>query len=173
MATSQGTIDYLMDQLAGTRLVAARRMFGEYCLYWDGRPVALVCDDQLYLKPTDAGRALLATVVEGAPFPGARPHLLVSADLWEDPEWLGRLVRATAQALPVGKEPAKRAKKAPAKAPANASPKATKRGKTAKAPAKAPALRPPPLPGRSPPPPARAPGARRPRARPSRLRPSR
>jgi len=152
MATSQGTIDYLMDQLAGTRLVAARRMFGEYCLYWDGRPVALVCDDQLYLKPTDAGRALLATVVEGAPFPGARPHLLVSADLWEDPEWLGRLVRATAQALPVGKEPAKRAKKAPAKAPA---------------------LRPPPLPGRSPPPPARAPGARRPRARPSRLRPSR
>ena len=152
MATSQGTIDYLMDQLAGTRLVTARRMFGEYCLYWDGRPVALVCDDQLYLKPTDAGRALLATVVEGAPFPGARPHLLVSADLWEDPEWLGRLVRATAQALPVGKEPAKRAKKAPAKAPA---------------------LRPPPLPGRSPPPPARAPGARRPRARPSRLRPSR
>ena len=152
MATSQGTIDYLLDQLAGTRLVSARRMFGEYCLYWDGRPVALVCDDQLYLKPTDAGRALLATVVEGAPFPGARPHLLVSADLWEDPEWLGRLVRATAQALPVGKEPAKRAKKAPAKAPA---------------------LRPPPLPGRSPPPPARAPGARKPRARPSRLRPSR
>ena len=169
MATSQGTIDYLMDQLAGTRLVAARRMFGEYCLYWDGRPVALVCDDQLYLKPTDAGRALLATVVEGAPFPGARPHLLVSADLWEDPEWLGRLVRATAQALPVGKEPAKRAKKAPAEAP----PKAAMRSKAAKAPAKAPALRPPPLPGRSPPPPARAPGARRPRARPSRLRPSR
>jgi DNA transformation protein len=152
MATSQGTIDYLMDQLAGTRLVTARRMFGEYCLYWDGRPVALVCDDQLYLKPTDAGRALLATVVEGAPFPGARPHLLVSADQWEDGEWLGRLVRATAQALPVGKAQAKRAKKAPAKAPA---------------------LRPRPLPGRSPPPPARAPGARRPRARPSRPRPSR
>ena len=117
MATSQGTIDYLLDQLAGTRLVTARRMFGEYCLYWDGRPVALVCDEQLYLKPTKAARALLATVVEGAPFPGARPHLLVSADLWEDPEWLGRLVRATAQELPVAKA-AKRGKPARAKAKA-------------------------------------------------------
>ena len=173
MATSERTIEFLLDQLGAVRGVRVRKMFGEYALYCGEKVVALVCDDQLYLKPTDAGRALLATVVEGAPFPGARPHLLVSADLWEDPEWLGRLVRATAQALPVGKEPAKRAKKAPAKAPANASPKATKRGKTAKAPAKAPALRPPPLPGRSPPPPARAPGARRPRARPSRPRPSR
>lgn len=124
MATSQGTIDYLMDQLAGTRLVTSRRMFGEYCLYWDGRPFALVCDDLLYLKDTGAGRALLATVVEGAPFPGARPHLLVSADLWEDPEWLGRLVRATAQALPVAKVPAKRVAKA------------ANRGKAAKPPAK-------------------------------------
>ncbi len=117
MATSQGTIDYLLDQLAGTRVVTARRMFGEYCLYWDGRPVALVCDEQLYLKPTNAGRALLAKVVEGAPFPGARPHLLVGADLWEDPEWLGRLVRATAHELPVGKAPAKKAaaKKVPAR----------------------------------------------------------
>jgi DNA transformation protein len=154
MATSQGTIDYLLDQLAGTGQVSARRMFGEYCLYWAGQPVALVCYDQLFLKPTSAGRALLATVVEGAPFPGARPHLLISADLWEDPDWIGRLVRATAHDLPVAKTPVKRAKKRAAKAAKRAAP--AKRAK--------------PQPAKRP---ARAPGARKPRARPSRPRPSR
>lgn len=43
-------------------------MFGEYCLYLDAKPVALLCNDQLYVKPTDAGRALLARVAEGFPF---------------------------------------------------------------------------------------------------------
>lgn len=100
MATSKSTIDYLLDQLSGAGQVTARKMFGEYCLYSAGKPVALVCDDQLFLKPTEAGRALLAKAVEGLPYPGAKPHLLVSADLWEDREWLISLIRATDSALP-------------------------------------------------------------------------
>ena len=35
-------------------------------------------------------------VVEGAPYPGAKMYLLVGADLWEDREWLGELLRVTA-----------------------------------------------------------------------------
>ncbi|MCK7502621.1 MAG: TfoX/Sxy family protein [Comamonadaceae bacterium] len=34
-------------------------MFGEYAIYLDGKVVALVCDNQFFVKPTDAGRALL------------------------------------------------------------------------------------------------------------------
>lgn len=99
MSTRAATVDFLLDQLSATP-VSVRRMFGEYCLYYDGRPVGLVCDDQLYMKPTDAGRALITRPVEGFPFPGARPHLLISADLWDDAETLVQLVRATAAALP-------------------------------------------------------------------------
>ncbi len=64
--------------------------------------MALVCDDRRFLKPTAAGRALLATVgdvVEAPPYPGARLHFLVSADLWENHAWLGSLIRTTDQAL--------------------------------------------------------------------------
>lgn len=100
MATAQKTIDFLLDQLAGLATASARKMFGEYCLYLAGKPVGLVCDDQLYLKPTTAGRNLIGTAVEGAPYPGAKPHLLITADQWEDAEWLCRLVRATAGELP-------------------------------------------------------------------------
>ena len=116
MSTSQNTIDYLLDLLLTSGApVSARKMFGEYCLYCNGKPVALVCDDQLFLKPTAAGRALLAAVgdvVEAPPYPGARLHFLVSADLLENHAWLGSLIRATDQALPAPKPKAKAKPKA-------------------------------------------------------------
>ena len=108
MSTSASTMEFLLDQLRQAGPVTCRKMFGEYCLYFDGRPVGLVCDDQLYLKPTAEGRALLSESREGPPFPGARPHLLLDADAWEDAQALCHLVRATAMALPV--RPAPKAK---------------------------------------------------------------
>ena len=106
MSTSQATMDFLLDQLSEAGPVSSRKMFGEYCLYYAGRPVGLVCDEQLFLKPTPEGRALIRELTEGAPFPGARPHFLIPADLWDDRQWLGHLVRETALALPPPK-PAK------------------------------------------------------------------
>lgn len=103
MATSPNTIAFLLDQLSGAGDVSAKKMFGEYCLYLAGKPVGLVCDDQLYLKPTKAGQVLLQRVVEGSPYPGAKPHLLITADQWEEAEWLCDLVRATAKELPLPK----------------------------------------------------------------------
>lgn len=97
MATTQDTMDFLLDQLAPLGEASAKRMFGEYCLYLAGHPIGLVCDDQLYLKPTKGGQALLAAPVQGSPYPGAKPHLLVTPDQWEDGEWLCDIVRATAR----------------------------------------------------------------------------
>lgn len=114
MATSQGTMDYLLDQLASAGPVSSRKMFGEYCLYFAGRPVGLVCDEQLYLKPSDAGKALMREFREGAPFPGARMHLLVTADDWDDARLLQQLVRVTYDALPAPKPtPVRKVKLAP------------------------------------------------------------
>ncbi len=110
MATSQSTIDYLLDQLSDVRDVSAKKMFGEYCLYLAGRPAGLVCDEQLYLKPTKAARAMIADVTEGSPYPNAKPHILVTADLWEDGDWLVELVQATANELPEPKPKLKKGK---------------------------------------------------------------
>lgn len=111
MATTQNTIDFLLDQLSSLGSASAKKMFGEYCLYLAGKPVGLVCDDQLYLKPTDAGKGKLAKVAEGSPYPGAKPHLLITPDQWEDSEWLCDLLRATDRALPMPKPKAPKTKK--------------------------------------------------------------
>ncbi len=110
MATEQNTMDFLLDQLAPLGEASSKKMFGECCLYLSGKPVGLVCDDQLYLKPTQAGMGLVGKLVEGLPYPGAKPHLLITPDQWEDIEWLCDLVRATARELPQAKPKIKKSK---------------------------------------------------------------
>ena len=104
MATDKSFITFICDQLALVPEITTRRMFGEYAIYCSGKVFAFVCNNQVYLKPTDGGRAVLGEVVEGFPYPGAKPYFLV-ADGLEDREWLARLVVATVRELP---EPAPR-----------------------------------------------------------------
>ena len=59
MATSETTIGFLLDQLSNLPGVRARKMFGEYALYCGELVVALVCDDQLFVKITVPGKALV------------------------------------------------------------------------------------------------------------------
>ena len=104
MASDQKTIDYLLDQLqAGGAEVSPRKMFGEYGLYLDDKMVALVCDDQLFMKRTPGGEAFTGPVEEGSPYPGAKPHPLIEADRWEEADWLAELFRITAAELPAPK----------------------------------------------------------------------
>ncbi len=109
MATKQATVDDLLDRLAGAGSVTARKMFGEYGVYLDGKLVALVCDGRLYVKPTDGGRAVVPDAEQGPPYPGAKPHLVLPPERWADSEALCRLVRATFQELPRPKPRKKRA----------------------------------------------------------------
>ena len=101
MATSQSTIDYLLDQLSDLPNVRARKMFGEYALYCDEKVVALVCDNQLFVKITPQGKAFVGEgYVEGRAYPGARPSMLIGAEEIDDGERLCELIRITARALP-------------------------------------------------------------------------
>ncbi|WP_133479063.1 TfoX/Sxy family protein [Cognatilysobacter segetis] len=115
MATDPATVEFLIDQL-GTRgaSYATKRMFGEYCLYRNGLPVAFVCDDVLFVKDTPAGREVIAEATTpqfGPPYPGAKLYLRLSPDAWDDGEWLRRVLDATAAALPAPR-PRPAAKKA-------------------------------------------------------------
>jgi len=103
MATDQRTIDFLTEQLTGAGDVTSRKMFGEYAMYLDEKVVAFVCDDQFFLKPTDAGRAFIGTPDEAPAYPGSKLYFRIPEDRWEDHDWLKELVRVTADALPLPK----------------------------------------------------------------------
>jgi len=101
MGTSADTIDRLLDTLSPLPL-SARKMFGEYALYLDGKVVALVCDDQLFLKPTPGALAALPDCPQGHPYPGTKPHLLVT-DALDDPDQVMTALKAIAAETPAPK----------------------------------------------------------------------
>ena len=102
MASDIDFVEYVCEQIRGAGRVTHRRMFGEFAIYCDGKVVALVCDNQFFLKPTAPGKALLERVQEAPPYPGAKPYYLIDAQL-DDAEAVAALVRATADALPMPK----------------------------------------------------------------------
>ncbi|WP_445192611.1 TfoX/Sxy family protein [Sphingomonas sp. Tas61C01] len=111
MATARTTVDYIVDQIGDAGLVAAKPMFGEFGLYCDGKMIAIIADEQLFVKPTEGGRLWAAGVDEASPYPGAKPCLLIEPDRWDDREWMSELARITAAELPAPKiKPSKRAK---------------------------------------------------------------
>jgi TfoX/Sxy family transcriptional regulator of competence genes len=106
MATDQSFVDYICEQASLGPLLSYRKMFGEYALYLDEKVVAFVCDNLLYLKPTEAGRAVLGTVSEHPPYPGAKLYFRLGDEL-DDRLQLQRALKVTADALPRPKPKAK------------------------------------------------------------------
>jgi TfoX/Sxy family transcriptional regulator of competence genes len=104
VGSNKQTVAFIVEQLGAG--ITSKAMFGEYAVYRQGLLIGLICDEQLFLKPTDAARALLDEVVEAPPYPGAKPSFLIGGELWDDAELMAELARATANGL--AKTPSKR-----------------------------------------------------------------
>ena len=50
MATDPGLIEYLCDQLEGLGTIRSRKMFGEYMIYCNDKPVLIICNDRPMVK---------------------------------------------------------------------------------------------------------------------------
>jgi TfoX/Sxy family transcriptional regulator of competence genes len=109
MASDREFVDFIVDQLESAGEVRSRMMFGEYAIYCNDKVTALVCDNQLFIKPTEAGRAFIGDVVEAPPYPGAKLSFLIE-DRFEDRDWISELVKITSAELP---EPKPKKKKKP------------------------------------------------------------
>lgn len=109
MGSNPDFVQFVVDQLADAGDISYRKMFGEYALYCEGKVVALICDDKLFVKPTDAGRDFIGDVVEAPAYPGAKDSFLIEEQL-DDGDWLSRLIRITTEALPQPKPKKKRRK---------------------------------------------------------------
>ena len=97
MASNPDFVQYIADQCAGAGDVTVRKMFGDYGIYCNGKIFGLICDNQFFIKPTDAARSLLRTVDMRPPYEGAKPYFYIE-DV-DDHDYLAQLVRVTVSAL--------------------------------------------------------------------------
>jgi TfoX/Sxy family transcriptional regulator of competence genes len=103
MSSNLDFVKFIINQLSDECEMSFRKMFGEYAIYSKGKVVALICDDQLFVKPTEEGKKYIGDFQEGIAYPGAKPSLLID-DKIEDGEWLSELIRITEKELPMPKK---------------------------------------------------------------------
>lgn len=109
MATDANFVEFVTDQIENAGEITAKKMFGEYAIYSDGKIFGLICDNKLFIKPTRSGREFIGEVVESPAYPGAKPSFLIG-DKIEDREWLSELVRISVKELPAPKPKSKKKK---------------------------------------------------------------
>ncbi len=80
MSTQKETVEFILQKLNTGKLFSTRAMFGEYVLYAKEKVVALICNDQLYVKILPASKELENICEKDEPYPGAKPHYLVEED---------------------------------------------------------------------------------------------
>jgi TfoX/Sxy family transcriptional regulator of competence genes len=102
MASDQNFVDFVIEQIKKAGDITAKKMFGEYGIYADGKLFGLICDNKLFVKPTVSGRKFIGNVIEAPPYEGAKPSFLIEEKI-EDSEWLSELIRISLNELPTPK----------------------------------------------------------------------
>lgn len=98
MASRPEFVQYIAEQLEEAGNITYRKMFGEYGMYCDGKIFALICENQLFIKITEAGRKLAPDIEEIPPYEGSKPYFLI--DDIDNREFLVSFVIDTCKELP-------------------------------------------------------------------------
>ncbi|MBC7567279.1 MAG: TfoX/Sxy family protein [Pedobacter sp.] len=99
MASDQNFVDFVMEQIKNAGEITAKKMFGEYGIYADGKLFGLICDNKLFIKPTISGREFIGNVIEAPPYEGAKPSFFIEEKI-ENSDWLSELIRISLTELP-------------------------------------------------------------------------
>ncbi len=101
MATSSDYIDYVTEEIKEVGDVRYRKMFGEYMVYVNDKPVLTVCDNTVYVKIIKELEELMHDASRGCPYKGAKEHYIL--DIEEKDKAL-EVVRILLQVIPVPKK---------------------------------------------------------------------
>lgn len=92
-----------MEQIRDVGFVRYRKMFGEYMVYINEKPILLVCDNIVYVKELDCIEDMVREAGRGFPYEGAKEHYVLDID---DAEFAKEVIRILepATALPKPKK---------------------------------------------------------------------
>lgn len=80
MATSQDYIEFVCGQIKGDYSVKYKKMFGEYMVYANDKPILLVCDNCVYVKILNELSDLMSDADRGIPYDGAKEHYILDIE---------------------------------------------------------------------------------------------
>ncbi len=102
MASSREYLGFVLDRLSRLSDVSYRPMMGEFVLYYRGKVVGGIYDDQFLLKLTPTSRRLMPSEPLEFPYEGAKPMIRVGDE--KSPDFLKDLLGAMVDELPEPKK---------------------------------------------------------------------
>ncbi len=98
MVSDLSFVEFVVEQIQNAGIIRYKKMFGEYALYCNDKVVALVCDNQLFVKPTKTGGLFIDEIILKSPYSGAKPSFLIENQI-EDKDWVSNLIKITVEEL--------------------------------------------------------------------------
>lgn len=80
MATSVDYIEFVYEQIRGMGRIRYRKMFGEYCVYVNDKPILLVCDNTVFVKKAEEIAEYMQNAETGFPYDGAKEHYILDIE---------------------------------------------------------------------------------------------
>ncbi len=101
MATDFDFIQFVCEQIHGNYAVRYRKMFGEYMVYLNDKPLLLVCDNTVFVKKHGELSDLMKNSDCGFPYEGAKEHYILDI---ENGELTGRVITILEEITPLPKK---------------------------------------------------------------------
>ena len=98
MASNLNYVQYVIDQIKTNGKITYKKMFGEYLIYLNNKPVVMVCDNTTFVKMLDCIKPLMENAEIGFPYKGAKEHYIVNVD---DSEQLSNVVMILEKNIPM------------------------------------------------------------------------
>lgn len=69
LASNLEFVEYVCAQISAAGDITYMKMFGEYGVYCDGKVIGVICDNQFFVKKTEAGAPSVRTTGRPRPTP--------------------------------------------------------------------------------------------------------
>ena len=93
-------IEFVSSQIAAAGTVRCRKMFDDYMVYVDEKPVIIVCDNIPYVKEHEAIKSMMLSAEHGFPYEGAKEHYVLDVSR---SDFAVKVVKVLAEVLPYPK----------------------------------------------------------------------
>lgn len=101
MATTIDYIEFVCEQLQGLKdELRYKKMFGEYMIYLNDKPIFIVCNNTVFVKIIAATEELISESSKGSPYKGAKEHYILDI---EDRDLTQKVALAVEAVTPVPK----------------------------------------------------------------------
>lgn len=80
MSTTNEYIEYVCEQINGVGNITYKKMFGEFMVYVNAKPVIVVCDNNAFVKKLECIQEMMKDAEIGYPYKGAKEHYILDID---------------------------------------------------------------------------------------------